>query len=651
MRMRIMKSGIFMMALVLFAIINLRADAQEISKTELEQRALSNFNNQRYDRAATDYQVLNNMFPKDTKYAYFLGRSYLHSNQNIERAAELLKYVATRNYGEDAYFFLGRAYLLNYLFDDATLAFRTFQKTATGRQIEKYDVDYWINICENAKQAAGVAQVISVENLKALPADKIEIAFNENMDGKYVYIPDEFKSERDLEANYQTLMFIPLSSEVGDYLYFDSKTKKGNGSSDIFRVKRITAENFSLPEALPGIVNTAYDEAYPYYSKSTGILYFSSKGHSTSGGFDIFKTSYDSVNAQWRKPEKLNFPINTPFDDFLYTPMMSNDEAIFLTNRNTGLREVEAYTIKNSVTNSYISPLSQDEIHNCAMLMPAAIDITVLPPVQELVLENATVDTPPLSQNYKSYSPEDEYGKLISEGMDLQSKSDSLNWSTKELGIRANQETDYLKKKELIANITTIDKEAKRMQLLAEEKFLLAEQIRTPNNVETGKESNSVPIVNAKSNNEITQVTYKENQSSNTVKKVSGEDYQRGMDAAKNATAELVVNFSISSASPYSNDNPIPVAVIPSGLIYRIQLGAFSNTIPENAFGGLSPLSKERNPSETKYFVGYFSSLVKAREALDQVKKYGYPDAFIVSYFDSKKIPIQQAREIEFAEK
>jgi hypothetical protein len=267
------------------------------------------------------------------------------------------------------------------------------------------------------------------------------------------------------------------------------------------------------------------------------------------------------------------------------------------------------------------------------------------------VLENATVDTPPLSQNYKSYSPEDEYGKLISEGMDLQSKSDSLNWSTKELGIRANQETDYLKKKELIANITTIDKEAKRMQLLAEEKFLLAEQIRTPNNVETGKESNSVPIVNAKSNNEITQVTYKENQSSNTVKKVSGEDYQRGMDAAKNATAELVVNFSISSASPYSNDNPIPVAVIPSGLIYRIQLGAFSNTIPENAFGGLSPLSKERNPSETKYFVGYFSSLVKAREALDQVKKYGYPDAFIVSYFDSKKIPIQQAREIEFAEK
>jgi hypothetical protein len=33
------------------------------------------------------------------------------------------------------------------------------------------------------------------------------------------------------------------------------------------------------------------------------------------------------------------------------------------------------------------------------------------------------------------------------------------------------------------------------------------------------------------------------------------------------------------------------------------------------------------------------------------VKKYGYPDAFLVSYYKGDKISVQKARELEFAEK
>lgn len=112
--------------------------------------------------------------------------------------------------------------------------------------------------------------------------------------------------------------------------------------------------------------------------------------------------------------------------------------------------------------------------------------------------------------------------------------------------------------------------------------------------------------------------------------------------------------FEILDASPYSTGNPIPVNTeLPSGLIYRIQLGAFSQDLPQDAFRGLSPLYAESIEGKgiTKFFVGIFYSSKEAKSALDKVRAYGYADAFLVPYFDKEKIPVQKAREIEFGEK
>jgi hypothetical protein len=117
------------------------------------------------------------------------------------------------------------------------------------------------------------------------------------------------------------------------------------------------------------------------------------------------------------------------------------------------------------------------------------------------------------------------------------------------------------------------------------------------------------------------------------------------------ANQQISEGFSIMQTSPYSENNPIPIASLPGGLIYRIQLGAFSNAIPENTFGGLTPVSKEEVTQSTKYYVGYFKSITEARQALNKIKKYGYPDAFIVSYYERQKISVRKAREIEFAER
>jgi hypothetical protein len=104
--------------------------------------------------------------------------------------------------------------------------------------------------------------------------------------------------------------------------------------------------------------------------------------------------------------------------------------------------------------------------------------------------------------------------------------------------------------------------------------------------------------------------------------------------------------------SPYGASNPIPGGLETfSGLVYRIQLGAFTKARPSEAFGGISPVSFEQmeNSSVLKYYAGIFYSLNGVTTAISQVKKNGFPDAFIVAYLDGKLISTEKAKEIEFA--
>ena len=53
-------------------------------------------------------------------------------------------------------------------------------------------------------------------------------------------------------------------------------------------------------------------------------------------------------------------------------------------------------------------------------------------------------------------------------------------------------------------------------------------------------------------------------------------------------------NFRILQKSPYDELNPIPSNIsLPDGLIFRIQLGAYSKPVSDNNFKGLSPVSYE----------------------------------------------------------
>lgn len=75
-------------------------------------------------------------------------------------------------------------------------------------------------------------------------------------------------------------------------------------------------------ERLSDVVNTSHNEIFPYEMSDGVTLYFASEGHGSIGGYDLFKTRYDSESFDYREPQNVGMPFNSLGNDYL---MMADD--------------------------------------------------------------------------------------------------------------------------------------------------------------------------------------------------------------------------------------------------------------------------------------------------------------------------------------
>lgn len=115
-------------------------------------------------------------------------------------------------------------------------------------------------------------------------------------------------------------------------------------------------------------------------------------------------------------------------------------------------------------------------------------------------------------------------------------------------------------------------------------------------------------------------------------------------------TGTLTYGFQISRKSLYSAANPFPgEKEFPGQLVYRIQIAAFKSRIPYDFFKGMAPITTEKvsNSDITRYFAGLFKTYEAAQNALKRVRNEGFSDAYIVVYYDGKKISLNRAKTLE----
>lgn len=218
-----------------------------------------------------------------------------------------------------------------------------------------------------------------------------------------------------VSKNINTEYFESHATFTGDgkTIYFSSEMPGGFGGLDIYKSVKDAKGKWSIAENLGENINTPYDEDAPFIFAKGNILYFSSKGHSSMGGYDIFRSiDYDG----WTKPQNMGYPINTTDDDLYFSVSPDGKKGFFGSKREDGYGLLDVYAVnlnqlnlpffEGDVDSSLINTEDEEE----EMVEEEPIDSTQ---EEEVIEEEPVVENQQPSINLDKMSPEEIYNLLL----------------------------------------------------------------------------------------------------------------------------------------------------------------------------------------------------------------------------------------------
>ncbi len=128
----------------------------------------------------------------------------------------------------------------------------------------------------------------------------------------------------------------------GRTIYFASNRPGGHGGMDVYKVVKESKGNWGYPVNLGPGINTKYDDDAPFIHPDQRTLFFTSSGHNSMGGKDIFRSTFNA--GKWSNPENLGFPINTPANDNYFTLTADGRKGYFSSDRKGGYGGQDIYT-------------------------------------------------------------------------------------------------------------------------------------------------------------------------------------------------------------------------------------------------------------------------------------------------------------------
>ncbi len=130
----------------------------------------------------------------------------------------------------------------------------------------------------------------------------------------------------------------------GKVIYFASNRQGGMGGLDIWKIEMKSAGVWTAPVNLGPEINTKDNEDAPFIHPDQKTLFFTSDGHNTIGGRDIFQTKL--INNKWLNPENMGYPVNTTANDNYFTMIADGTRAYFSSDRKGGQGAQDIYYLE-----------------------------------------------------------------------------------------------------------------------------------------------------------------------------------------------------------------------------------------------------------------------------------------------------------------
>jgi hypothetical protein len=243
--------------------------------------------------------------------------------------------------------------------DEQTLIFTsrrkggaTDEKLPNGQYLEDIYVSKFVN--DLWEKAVPIGPAINTPKHEAtinLSADGQKLLIYKDEAGGNIYVSELKGSEWGapvlLEAPVNGPNWEPHACFTSDNraIYFVSDRPGGFGGRDIYKCLRLPNGKWGPAQNLGEKINTKYDEDGIFIHPDGKQIYFSSKGHQSMGGFDIFTSKIDDENGYWSEPVNYGYPVNTTDDDVFLITSVDGKRAYFSSDKEGGLGEKDIYMI------------------------------------------------------------------------------------------------------------------------------------------------------------------------------------------------------------------------------------------------------------------------------------------------------------------
>jgi outer membrane protein OmpA-like peptidoglycan-associated protein len=359
--------------------------------------ALCYINTYSYDKALKYLMPAKKASIKDPMLDYYLGVAY-HANSKIDEAIESLTNFKNTLRSSDKELLLQTNKYLTYCAnakilmakpvtvkisnlgkninsefpdynpaisgDESTIIFTSRRSNSTGGLISEMDGFYFEDIYMSTKNASSAwAQSVQLDQTINTASHDACVGLSSEGQTMIIYKDDGggdlyFSQLSGTKWSKPTSFGKSINTDSweacgnfsadGNYLFFVSNKKGGFGGTDIYWSKKNTDGTWATPVNMGKEINTADDEFSPYLHADGKTFYFSSQGHNSMGGFDIFQSDilFNQALITSSIPTNLGYPINTVGDEIYFVWSADNKRAYFSSARDGGFGDKDLYMLE-----------------------------------------------------------------------------------------------------------------------------------------------------------------------------------------------------------------------------------------------------------------------------------------------------------------
>ena len=321
--------------------------SQQVFEDDKDRLAYANeqFDQGNYGEAKPHMSHFLGKDPKSAEFNLKFGVCLLFTAEDKAESVKYLRYSAKQGGKESrATFFLGKAYHLTYRFNEALKEYEKFKQFGESDDKKDLQVDLHIGMANNGKNLLKNLTELVVDEKKVSSYSRFQYSYDLSQIGGKILVTDEFQSKLDKKKDYRSLVYFPAKNQ--NVIFYSSYGKDGENGLDLYKVRRLPNGEWADPQILPPHINTAYDDSYGFLHSDGVTFYFCSKGHSSMGGYDVFKSSYDMESNTFGPPVNLDYKINTPDDDIMYVVDSLNDNAYFASARSAKGGYLDVYKVR-----------------------------------------------------------------------------------------------------------------------------------------------------------------------------------------------------------------------------------------------------------------------------------------------------------------